>query len=253
MNQKPQKKERSLKIFVTGMLSLVTFTTILVMALTNALTLKKIENVSVESYEDSEMEGYKTEIKSQVQSAIAIMQYYYDLYEDGTYGEGEAKMLAKETIRNMRYRDDGSGYMWIDDTDYNLVMHPIQPENEGVNRYNLEDQNGVMIIQVIMEAAQNGGGYNEFYFTKADGVTVAPKMAYSELFEPWGWVVTTGNYIDDMQAEMGEIEDDLTTIFAGSMVVNVVEAVILMIVSLLIAYFIVRMIVKVINKVKTDL
>jgi methyl-accepting chemotaxis protein len=126
----------------------------------------------------------------------------------------------------MRYRDDGSGYMWIDDTDYNLVMHPIQPENEGVNRYNLEDQNGVMIIQVIMEAAQNGGGYNEFYFTKADGVTVAPKMAYSELFEPWGWVVTTGNYIDDMQAEMGEIEDDLTTIFAGSMIVNVVEAVI---------------------------
>ena len=48
----------------------------------------------------------------------------------------------------------------------------------------------------------DGGGYNEFYFTKSDGVTVAPKVAYSELFAPWGWVVSTGNYVDDMDATM---------------------------------------------------
>lgn len=75
----------------------------------------------------------------------------------------------------MRYRDDRSGYFWIDDTDYNLVMHPILAEQEGNNRYDLEDQNGVMIIQEIMKVCNSadGGGFNEFYFTKADGVTVA--------------------------------------------------------------------------------
>lgn len=76
--------------------------------------------------------------------------------------ETEAINRAKETLRAMRYREDGSGYLWIDDTDYNLVMHPILPEQEGNNRYELEDQNGVMIIPKIMKAAQAGGGYNSF-------------------------------------------------------------------------------------------
>jgi methyl-accepting chemotaxis protein len=153
----------------------------------------------------------------------------------------------------MRYRDDGSGYMWIDDTDYILVMHPILPENEGNNRYDLEDQNGVMIIQNIMKAAEAGGGYNEFYFTKADGVTVAPKLAYSEMFEPWNWVVTTGNYTDDMQAEMDEMETELSGVFSKSIGATITESIILMIISLVISYLIVRMIVKIINRVKFDL
>jgi methyl-accepting chemotaxis protein len=111
----------------------------------------------------------------------------------------------------MRYRDDNSGYFWIDDTDYILVMHPILVENEGTNRYSLEDQNGVMIIQEIMKVCQSSdkGGYNEFYFTKSDGVTVAPKIAYSQLFEPWGWIVSTGNYIDDMQTDMEGVQSSL--------------------------------------------
>jgi methyl-accepting chemotaxis protein len=252
-NQRAQKKERSLKIFVTGLISLVTLVTVLVLALTNAFTLKSIEKTSVEDYETAMNEGYKTEIKSQVQASIAIIQHYYDEYTAGTYTEEDAKYLAKETIRNMRYRDDGSGYMWIDDTDYNLVMHPILPEQEGNNRYELEDKNGVMIIQNIMKSAQAGGGYNEFYFTKSDGVTVAPKLAYSQLFEPWGWVVTTGNYIDDMQAEMDSMETQLTGVFASSIGATIIEAIILVILSIIIAYLIVQMIVKIINKVKLDL
>ena len=89
----------------------------------------------------------------------------------------------------MRYGDDNSGYFWIDDTNYNLVMHPILSEQEGTNRKDLEDKNGVKIIQEIMKVADNGG-YNEFYFTKSDGKTVAPKVAYSLSFPEWNWVIT---------------------------------------------------------------
>ncbi len=46
------------------------------------------------------------------------------------------------------------------------------------------------------------GGFHEFYFTKSDGVTVAPKLAYSEMFQPWGWAVATGNYIDEMNEKI---------------------------------------------------
>lgn len=142
--------------------------------------------------------------------------------------ETEAINRAKETLRAMRYREDGSGYLWIDDTDYNLVMHPILPEQEGNNRYELEDQNGVMIIQEIMKAAQAGGGYNSFWFTKADGVTVAEKLAYSEEFEPWGWVITTGNYVDDMDAEMAATSASISSSFSSLAIMIVIAMIVVL-------------------------
>lgn len=187
--------------------------------------LKKSMDQNIATYEKTMYDGYQTEIKSQIQTSIAVIQSYYDRSQNGELTEAEAKKMAAEDIRAMRYRDDKSGYMWIDDTDYNLVMHPILPQQEGNNRYDLTDQNGVKIIQNIMKSANEGGGYNQFYFTKADGVTVAPKLAYSEKFEPWGWVVTTGNYIDDMDVEIEANEAvinrqlyQMLIIFAGCVV-----------------------------------
>ncbi len=157
---------------------------------------------SASEFESTKNADYRTEIKSQVQSAIALVQGFYDRAETGEFSEEEAKKQALEAVRSLRYRDDDSGYMWIDAEDYTLLMHPILPEQEGENRYELTDEDGVKIIQNIMASAEAGGGYNEFKFTKADGVTVAPKVAYSEKFEPWGWIVTTGNYVDEMNEEI---------------------------------------------------
>lgn len=165
---------------------------------------KQFFTLAEKDYEATKQEGYETEIKSQVEAVIAILQAEYDKVQSGILTENEAKNEAKEIIRSMRYREDGSGYFWIDDTDYNLVMHPILTDQEGSNRLELKDQNGVFIVKEIMKTVQQeeAGGFNEFYFTKADGVTVAPKLAYSGLFEPWNWVVSTGNYIDDLQKKM---------------------------------------------------
>ncbi|MDE7198368.1 MAG: cache domain-containing protein, partial [Lachnospiraceae bacterium] len=172
------------------------------------MTIRNISNGAYDEYARAMNDGYRTEIKSQVQSVLAILQSEYDKVGTGELTEEEAKYEAAEIVRGMRYRDDDSGYFWIDDKDYILVMHPILAEQEGDNRYGLEDQNGIMIIQEIMKACQSAdkGGYNEFYFTKADGVTVAPKVAYSGYFEPWGWAVSTGNYVDDMEGEMQGIK-----------------------------------------------
>lgn len=142
------------------------------------------------------------EIKSQVQAALSVIQTYYDKSQSGELTEAEAQTLAKDAVRAMRYRDDSSGYLWIDGADYVLVVHPILTEQEGTNRYDLTDQNGVKVTQNVVSTAQAGGGFHEFYFTKSDGVTVAPKLAYSEMFQPWGWAVATGNYIDEMNEKI---------------------------------------------------
>ena len=185
--------------------------TSLIIGIASAQCIRKTSNQALERYETAMDEGYKTEIRSQVQTAIAVLQTEYDRYQAGETTEKEAMEQAKEIVRGMRYREDESGYFWIDDTDYMLVMHPILTDQEGENRYELEDQNGVKIIQEIMKSVEDSSadGYNEFYFTKADGVTVAPKVAYSEIFEPWGWVISTGNYVDDMQQEMAVTKTEI--------------------------------------------
>lgn len=232
-----QRRSKSLKttlILVCASLGIVIG---VVVGLIGVLTIRNISNGAYDEYAGAMDEGYRTEIKSQVQSVLAILQAEYDKAAAGTLTEEEAKKAAAEIVRAMRYRDDDSGYFWIDDKDYILVMHPILPEQEGNNRYDLEDQNGIMIIQEIMKVCQSAdkGGYNEFYFTKADGVTVAPKVAYSGYFEPWGWAVSTGNYVDDMELEMQGIKDSIVNEFRNSCILMAGCCVILLIITVVVS------------------
>ena len=199
--------------------------------------IKSSTSMAIEEYKIAMNDGYNSEIKSEVQSVIHVLNTEYDRVQSGEITEEEAKENAKEIVRGMRYREDESGYFWIDDTDYVLVMHPILADQEGNNRYELEDQNGVMIIQEIMKVCQSAekGGFNEFYFTKADGVTVAPKVAYSQIFEPWGWVVSTGNYVDDMSLEMSQVENRIQSQFVKMCILVVVSVVIMLVVALVVS------------------
>ena len=204
-------KSKSVKNSLTLMCLMIVLVSVIVIGGISISNISTMTSTANKNYENARLDGYNTEIKSQVQSVIAILQAEYDKSQNGDLTEDEAKKEAAEIVRNMRYRDDGSGYFWIDDTDYNLIMHPILTDQEGNNRYDLTDQNGVKIIQEIMKVStgSDGGGFNKFYFTKADGVTVAPKIAYSQIFTPWNWVVSTGNYVDDMKAEMNSSKNEV--------------------------------------------
>lgn len=204
-------KQKSLKTILVAICVSIAVVTCIMMSLIGVYFIRSSTESAYDKYEMAMQEGYKKEIKSQVQSVITVLQAEYDKASAGMLTEEQAKKEASEIVRNMRYRDDESGYFWIDDTDYTLIMHPILTDQEGTNRYDLKDQNGFLIIQKIMEVCQSSekGGYNEFSFTKSDGVTVAPKIAYSEMFEPWGWVVSTGNYVDDMKSEMVVVKNEI--------------------------------------------
>lgn len=203
---------------------------------------------------DVTLDSYKSVISSEVQSAISITENYYELAQSGGLSEAEAQKKAMEVIRSIRYGDDNSGYLWIDGTDYTLLMHPILPDQEGNNRYELTDQNDVKIIQEIMKVAKEGG-YNEFYFTKSDGVTVAPKVAYSKEFEPWNWVITTGVYSDDIHnivdnsngvIQIGQIFNQSLGLMAGM-------AALFAVIIAIVAYILIKKIILVIDKVKVQL
>lgn len=203
---------------------------------------------------DDILSGYKMEVKAEVETALSIVQHYYGLSQSGKITEDQAKSDAEEALRDFRYGDDGSGYVWIDDTDYTLVMHPILPDQEGANRKGLEDKNGVMIIQEIMKVADKGG-YNEFMFTKFDGKTVAPKIAYSKAFPQWNWVITTGCYTDDIKGNIAGSHNNIriNKLFKGSTIFMIVESIVIVFAMVIISTLVIKKVTKEINRIKDRL
>lgn len=203
---------------------------------------------------DDILSGYKTEVKAEVETALSIVQHYYGLSQSGKITEDQAKSDAEEALRDFRYGDDGSGYVWIDDTDYTLVMHPILPDQEGANRKGLEDKNGVMIIQEIVKVADKGG-YNEFMFTKSDGKTVAPKIAYSKAFPQWNWVITTGCYTDDIKGNIAGSHNNIriNRLFKGSTIFMIVESIVIVFAMVIISTLVIKKVTKEINRIKDRL
>jgi methyl-accepting chemotaxis protein len=256
MKNKKEAKNKGVKSLAT-MVVLVVFLLIAATAIClgglGIFFLRQSMAESANEYEVTKNQDYRTEIKSQVQSAISLVQGFYDRAAAGSLTEEEAKSQALEAVRSMRYRDDDSGYMWIDDEDYILLMHPILPEQEGDNRYDLTDQDGVKIIQNIISSANAGGGYNEFYFTKADGVTVAPKIAYSQKFEPWGWIITTGNYVDDMNEEIAVTRARISQQFKQMIIMFAVAVVIVLLLTFFVSLFFGKRLTRGIQRVEGNL
>lgn len=252
MDIKMAKGKKSLISSIMGICAAVSVITALGVGGNSVISIKTMSTSAYNKYEEAVDDGYNAEIKSQVQSTISILESEHAKAQAGIKTEEQAKEDAKEIIRGMRYRDDKSGYFWIDDTDYILVMHPILPEQEGNNRYTLEDQNGVMIIQEIMKVCQSAdkGGYNQFYFTKSDGVTVAPKIAYSEIYEPWGWIISTGNYIDEMDAAKEDMRSAIAQEYSNALIRTDVVFIIVILLSIIIAYIVGKRIVNPLKKIQ---
>ncbi|MFA9463574.1 MAG: methyl-accepting chemotaxis protein [Velocimicrobium sp.] len=198
-------KKIKYKILITFLATSSFF--ILLMGIYSLFSIQKIDVQESNTIKTILYDEYDKMICNEVNTACQILNYYYSKYQDGTLSEVEAKAQAKEEVKALRYGDDG--YFWIDDTDGILIAHPIQPEVEGTNRIDLKDPNGIELIKEIISAAKENknSGYTDFEWEKPQDVDTgnsSPKRAFSELFKPWNWIVSTGNYVDDMDATVAQ-------------------------------------------------
>lgn len=162
---------------------------------------------SMEVLENSIRIDYDEGIKNEVKSMISIIQSIYDKQQAGVYTEAEAKELSASIVREAKYGIDG--YFWIDTVEGDNVVY-LGKDTEGTNRLNMQDVNGVMLIQEIIKAGQQeDGGFVNYYFPKPNETEASPKRSYSLLFEPYQWVVGTGNYTDYIDELISNYEIDL--------------------------------------------
>lgn len=140
------------------------------------------------------------QIKNNVELAYSIVDYYYTLSKTGIITTQEAQEKAKEATSKMRYGNDG--YFWIDNDQYINLMHATKPETVGQNRSNTQDAKGNYMVKEYIEGAlqhKSEGYYSNFWFPKPNETDASSKRGYVKLFEPWGWIICTGIYVDDVE------------------------------------------------------
>jgi len=133
----------------------------------------------------------------QVENAVSLLAQLAERARKGQLTLEEAKTQGADLLRGLRY--DGQGYFWADTYEgVNVVL--LGRPAEGKSRLDAKDANGTAFIREILAAGRKGGGYSDYFFPRAEGGKAAPKRSYSLAFEPFGWVVGTGNYVDDIDA-----------------------------------------------------
>ena len=243
-------KERIEEIMFTNLkvrtrliiLTAVAAVSMCVMGIMNMNSMEKAYQQSISSMKKVLYDDYDAQIKGQVDNAITLLEEVYAEYQEGIYTEEEAKKLAADMVRELRYGD--SGYFWIDTYEGDNVVL-LGEETEGTNRLEAEDSQGYQMIKdIIKNGRQEDGGFTEYYYTKEDSTETYPKRAYSKAFEPWEWVIGTGNYVDELEHLAVENNAPVKSIFQTtrslSMISIAVAIVLLIVIAMLIVTDITR-------------
>ncbi|CBJ40778.1 putative methyl-accepting chemotaxis transmembrane protein (plasmid) [Ralstonia solanacearum CMR15] len=144
------------------------------------------------------MEERQRDLQNVSATAFSVIKEYGQLAQEGKMTVEEAKAQTMARLKTMRYGTDG--YFSLSTTDAVSVMHPIKPEMVGKNMSAVTDPAGNHLFADIARTAKAGGGFVRYLWPKPGSSSPEPKLTYVAYYQPWDWSMTTGLYIDDVDA-----------------------------------------------------
>jgi methyl-accepting chemotaxis protein len=138
-------------------------------------------------------------LQQAVETAHGVISHYHDLATNGKMTQDEAKLAAMVTIKVLRY--SGTEYFFIQDNQLKMVMHPTSPKLDGADVSGLKDPNGKFFAAEFDKVAKaSGSGFVFYMWPKPGSDKPVDKVSFVKAFEPWGWVVGSGIYVDNVDA-----------------------------------------------------
>jgi methyl-accepting chemotaxis protein len=138
-------------------------------------------------------------VRQIVEEAISIAKHFHEASTNGTMDDAAAQKLARETIRDLAYGNNG--YVFINRMDGLGIVNRLSPGNEGKIRLDTTDAIGRPYVKQEMDLAKASGGYVTYYLSqKSPSDPLQEKLTYIGPFKPWDWAIGTGVLIDDIQS-----------------------------------------------------
>ena len=181
----------STRVVLTGLLIITLF-----VAFTYGWLLPEIERTLIEKK--------KEKIKEATESAWSILAHYHRLSLENKLSVEHAKQASRDLIREMRFGPKMNDYFWINDMSPTLICHPYRRDLEGKDVSDYKDPKGLrLFLEFAKIARKKGDGFVSYYWQRPDdSKKIVPKISYIRLFRPWGWIVGTGMYIEDIRSEI---------------------------------------------------
>jgi methyl-accepting chemotaxis protein len=176
---------------------------------------------------ETRIEERRNDLTNAAHIGLNIVEQYAALAQSGTLSEADARQQALERLRNIRYGEDG--YFLVLDSTPRMVMHPIKPAMQGKDLRKVTDADGrhhYVAFAALAQAPQ--GGFVDYVFPRPDAPAKAvAKLGYVVRYPGWDWIISTGAYVDDIDAAFvtslylaGAVFAVLSTLLAGLVVLT---------------------------------
>ena len=174
---------------------------LLAMTATTVIALAVLFSALLINGKSQMLEDREAKVRNLVEATQGILSYYEKASRDGQMSVDDAKKAAAAAIGTMRY--DKVEYFWIHDArDATMIMHPIKPELNGKNLDQLKDKGGKQLFNEMNRVVKaSGSGFVDYLWPKPGSEEGVPKISFVMGFQPWGWVIGSGIYIDDVDAK----------------------------------------------------
>lgn len=182
--------------------------------LTIALFIISFFQIIIPRFEETILDRKREMIRELTNSAWSVIERQYELEQQGSITLEEAQISAIEQIRHLRYGEEWKDYFWITDLKPEMIMHPYRKDLEGTNLSEFKDSHGKKLFLEIVKVVQaSGNGYVDYMWQwKDDSTRIVSKLSFVKEFKPWGWIIGTGIYIEDVKSEIAALEKNLINI-----------------------------------------
>jgi len=162
-----------------------------------------LDFVSLSEEYHSLLEQKKFTTNELVDTSYGIIEHHYALQQNGELTEKKAQTQALAILSTLRY--DTNNYFWINDLTPNMIMHPIKPKLNGKNIAGVKDPDGkALFIDMVNVVRAKGQGFVYYKWAKPGFDEPIEKIGFVKGFTPWQWIIGTGTYLDDIDADFAE-------------------------------------------------
>jgi len=193
---------KSIKTQMVVILNCISIISILLVGSFASYDLFSENEQQIAQYRANLQDSVDHEMRTQVELAVSFINTTYKEQQAGTLTPDQAKLLAANYVRDLRF---GEGNYFYIDTDQGVNVVLLGSDAEGKSRIDAKDPNGKLYIkEIIANGQKEGGGYTDLLFAKPGATNPLPKRNYSLAFKPYGWVVGTGNWVDSIDTKVAE-------------------------------------------------
>lgn len=161
----------------------------------------------IQMVEKNMLEIKKETLKNILDINISYLNRLNRDVEEGLLSMEDAKQIGSNYISTFRYGPEGKDYMWINNNKPEMIMHPFRTDLVGKDLSDFSDAKGFKLFLEIVKVCKTGGnGYVTYYWQwKDDKTKIVPKLSYVKEFKPFGWILGTGIYIEDVREEISNL------------------------------------------------